>query len=242
MAKLDKAFEAIDKVKANAEQNLTNAKELFEKELSKVYNDCKEWSITTFDKAKVYIQRGRSPKYAEHSVLPVINQKCIRWDNLQKEHLKYVDASQFDKWETIRYVNKGDILWNSTGTGTIGRAYLVNGTECEQAVVDSHVTIVRLNQEIINPKFAFYYIMSPIIQSKIDSLYTGSTNQVELSTSTIKDLNIQYPTLLEQQKIVEKLDALQEQTKQLEAIYTQKIKECDELKQSILQKAFRGEL
>lgn len=46
----------------------------------------------------------------------------------------------------------------------------------------------------------------------------------------------------EQQKIVEKLDALQEQTKQLEAIYTKKIKDLDELKQSILQKAFRGEL
>ena len=43
-------------------------------------------------------------------------------------------------------------------------------------------------------------------------------------------------------EIVEKLDALQEQTKQLEQIYTKKIKECDELKQSILQKAFRGEL
>ena len=59
---------------------------------------------------------------------------------------------------------------------------------------------------------------------------------------SFQNLRIKYPTLLEQQKIVEQLDKLHEQTQQLEVIYTKKIKECDELKQSILQKAFRGEL
>ena len=64
----------------------------------------------------------------------------------------------------------------------------------------------------------------------------------EVSKGIISAVNIQYPLLPEQHKIVEQLDKLQEQTKQFEAIYTQKIKDLDELKQSILQKAFRGEL
>ena len=63
-----------------------------------------------------------------------------------------------------------------------------------------------------------------------------------LRVGMITDFMLSMPTIEKKKKIVEKLDALQEQTKQLEAIYTQKIKECDELKQSILQKAFRGEL
>lgn len=58
----------------------------------------------------------------------------------------------------------------------------------------------------------------------------------------IKNLTIPYVEISEQQKIVTQLDELQEQTKKLEQIYEQKIKDLDELKQSILQKTFNGEL
>jgi len=70
----------------------------------------------------------------------------------------------------------------------------------------------------------------------------GAVGHKRVSKEFIENYKFRYPSLPEQQKIVDKLDKLQEQTKKLEAIYTQKIKECDELKQSILQKAFRGEL
>ncbi|MDH4154508.1 MAG: hypothetical protein OEV01_12050 [Nitrospira sp.] len=49
------------------------------------------WKGATLADVTEYIQRGKGPKYIERSDLPVINQKCIRWFGIQKEHLKYVD-------------------------------------------------------------------------------------------------------------------------------------------------------
>ena len=64
-----------------------------------------------------------------------------------------------------------------------------------------------------------------------------------LHLNEIREVKIAFPTsLIDQQKIVKKLNALQAQTKKLESIYTQKLKELDELKKSILQKAFNREL
>ena len=66
--------------------------------------------------------------------------------------------------------------------------------------------------------------------------------RANVSLMNVADLYVPFPDSEEQQKIVAQLNELQEQTKKLEQIYEQKIKDLDELKQSILQKAFSGEL
>ena len=99
------------------------------------------WAWSTIGELSPYIQRGKSPKYADRSELPVVNQKCIRWTRLETQHLKFIHPEQFDAWDAARRIQPGDVLWNSTGTGTVGRAYLVQERDCTPAkVVDSHVT------------------------------------------------------------------------------------------------------
>ena len=83
------------------------------------------WAWSTIGELSPYIQRGKSPKYADHSELPVVNQKCIRWTHLETQHLKFIHPEQFNAWDAARRIQPGDVLWNSTGTGTVGRAYLV---------------------------------------------------------------------------------------------------------------------
>ncbi|MGU5559667.1 hypothetical protein ACV1C9_21515 [Aeromonas caviae] len=101
----------------------------------------KGWVETNFEDVSDYIQRGKGPKYAEFSEYPVVNQKAVRWFGIQEEHLKYVHPEQWDKWDEQRYIREGDILWNSTGTGTIGRACHIDQTQLSKAkVVDSHIT------------------------------------------------------------------------------------------------------
>ena len=78
------------------------------------------WCVSTIGEISLYLQRGKSPKYAERSNLPVVNQKCVRWSGIDKTHLKYIHPEQFSQWASERYLVNGDILWNSTGTGTIG--------------------------------------------------------------------------------------------------------------------------
>ncbi|MEG4343380.1 restriction endonuclease subunit S [Microcoleus sp. A003_D6] len=167
------------------------------------------WVTATLADVTEYISRGKSPKYTHHSILPVVNQRAIRWFGIQQEHLKYVDPAQFDLWTPERFIRIGDVLWNSTGTGTIGRACLVTQHDVEPPkVVDSHVTIVRPNQAVIEPRFLFSWIQSPEIQENISSLATGTTNQIELSRLAIASIQIPIAPLNEQKRIADKLNAL----------------------------------
>ena len=72
------------------------------------------WGWSTIGELADYIQRGKSPKYADHSDLPVVNQKCIRWNRLEQQHLKFIHPDQIAAWDSARYIRPGDVLWNST--------------------------------------------------------------------------------------------------------------------------------
>jgi len=166
------------------------------------------WAWSTIGEIAQHIQRGKSPKYADHSALPVINQKSIRWDELQLQYLKYVHPDQFEKWDESRHIRAGDVLWNSTGTGTVGRAYLVRDEDCTSPkVVDSHVTIVR-PASAIEPRYLFNWIKSPAVQDKIEEMCDGTTNQIELSRAAIAATEIPIPPRAEQTRIADQLDFL----------------------------------
>jgi len=167
------------------------------------------WAIAKISDITAYLSRGKQPKYISYSNLPVINQRAIRWFGIQNEYLKYVDPIQFDQWEPERFIQDGDILWNSTGTGTLGRACLVKSQDLEPPkVVDSHVTIVRPNQAAVDPRFLFSWVQSSEVQENIASLATGATNQIELSRAAIASMRIPIAPLKEQKEIADKLDSL----------------------------------
>ncbi len=201
-----------------------------------------EWDTVLFNDICTYIQRGKSPRYIDYSTLPVINQKCIRWNELQTQYLKYIDPAQFDTWTRERHVKPMDILWNSTGTGTIGRAYLYRGTEIKDAVVDSHVTIVRPDIKKVNPTFLFFYIQSPFVQDKIEKMQSGSTNQVELARKEIQNVVIALPSLSEQKAIVKKIETAFALADKAQVAITDALEQAKQLKQSILKRAFEGNL
>jgi type I restriction enzyme S subunit len=202
----------------------------------------KGWVETKISDVTEYVQRGKGPKYTEIKSFPVVNQKAIRWFGIQEEHLKYVREDMWDKYTEERFIRPGDILWNSTGTGTIGRACLLDEKEAAKAkVVDSHVTIVRSNK-IIDPRYLFNWIKSPRIQLDIESLSTGTTNQVELSKAKVLDTTIPLAPLNEQIRIADKLDSM---LAKVDAAQTRLDKIPNILKrfrQSVLAAATSGEL
>lgn len=210
----------------------------------------KSWVLAEFRDISQYIQRGKSPKYAEVSDYPVINQKCIRWNGIDHSFLKYLDPYETGKWASERFLQVGDILWNSTGTGTIGRASIYQGN-LKNAVVDSHVTIVRTTNNYVIPEYVFYFIMSPYVQKNIEKMQSGSTNQVELGRTDIEQTIIPIAPLSEQKRIVEKIEQLfSELDNGLEKLQKAlgPIKSCHflenihALRQSVLKKAFSGSL
>ena len=165
------------------------------------------WEWVKLGEIGNYIQRGRSPKYdkVNHNH-PIISQKCIQWSGITLQDAKFITQEFFEKLENYRFVQKNDILWNSTGTGTVGRANVVREA-FEKVPVDSHVTLIRVNRNV-DPQFIYYYLISPIIQNNLDEYLTGTTTQKELGLNSILNVVLPIPPINEQKRIVAKLDQL----------------------------------
>ncbi|SUA48737.1 restriction modification system DNA specificity domain [Neisseria zoodegmatis] len=164
-----------------------------------------------------YAQRGKSPKYSDIQEYPVISQKCVQWSGFDISPAKFIDPESISSYSDERILKDDDLLWNSTGTGTVGRVvkYRKDYNPYSLAVADSHVTILRIFSSV-NADYVEAFIKSPTIQANIEDICTGSTKQKELSLGTIVNLPIPLPPLPEQARIVAKLDALLAQIESLE--------------------------
>lgn len=170
----------------------------------------KNWKWTRMESIACYIQRGKGPIYAASGQTLVVSQKCIQWSGFDLTPARRISDESLRQYGEERFLIKGDILWNSTGTGTAGRVAIYPGSQ-EPVVADSHVTIIRLANFI--PQYVWCYLASPIIQARMapnqeSSMVSGTTNQVELSTSKVVELPVPCPPIEEQKRIVSKVDEL----------------------------------
>jgi type I restriction enzyme S subunit len=165
------------------------------------------WCMATIGDLAEYVNRGRAPSYVDESAMPVINQRCIRWHGIEFDYVKYTDDSKAKNLAEEQFLKSGDVLWNSTGTGTIGRATVFRPTaRFSRWVVDTHVTIVRSTHYV--PELLYYWIASAEIQNQIGEMQLGSTNQVELSRERVLNTLVPVPPRSEQERIVAKIDEL----------------------------------
>ncbi len=171
----------------------------------------KHWQWERLEQLSLYIQRGKGPKYVDCSTTHVVSQKCVQWSGFNIKPARFIADDSRKAYSKERFLKAGDLLWNSTGTGTAGRVAIYDQPEEIQAVADSHVTVIRLAKFL--PRYIWCVIASSWIQSRIEpthtnSLVSGTTQQVELSTSAVRDLPIPCPPLEEQIRIVAKVDEL----------------------------------
>ena len=178
-----------------------------------------------------FISRGIAPKYVPSSSIAALNQKAIRWGYIERNFLKYHDPTK-----TVRedvFIRKGDIVINSTGDITIGRAYYFK-KQWHNLFADSHVTIIRFNRSILLPEFCIYLFPTPEYQSKIYGLVTGATGQLELSKNNLRKLEVVVPPLPIQRKIASILSAYDD----LVENNTRRIKILEEMAKTIYDEWF----
>jgi type I restriction enzyme, S subunit len=150
-----------------------------------------------------YIARGDAPVYSDELGVPIINQSCIWPKKLDLSKVKYHDFHQIEK--IASWIHKGDILINSTGTGTLGRVSIVELEPVNPTFADAHVTIVRDTKSRFFPKFLFYHLA--ILQNVLTIICSeGATNQIELSRFKLGNLEFGLPTLGRQALIANYLD------------------------------------
>ena len=163
------------------------------------------WCWTRLGNIVTYMQRGKSPKYATGTGLSVISQKCVRWNGLDLSVAKEIEAASLKNYEAYRFLRDEDLLWNSTGTGTIGRVVRVVRPPAK-LVCDSHVTLVRCPHVV--QEYIRTWLRSDHVYGVIEDRAAGSTKQVELTTGLAQNWLVPLPPLPEQYRIVAKVDEL----------------------------------
>jgi len=164
-----------------------------------------DWQTKKLGDVCTLIKRGISPSYAEEGGICVLNQKCIRDHSINYAHSRRHNLDS-KKVPAERYIQIGDVLVNSTGTGTLGRVAQVREQPQEATTVDSHVTIVRPDRSIFYREFFGYMLV--IIEDALKEAGEGCGGQTELSRSALAEqFSVSYPaSLTKQQRIVDILD------------------------------------
>ena len=195
-----------------------------------------------------YIQRGKSPKYSQIKKYPVVAQKCNQWSGFSIEKAQFIEPNSLSSYGPERLLQDNDLMWNSTGLGTLGRMaiYKTAANPYELAVADSHVTVIRPLKQFVLPEYLYYYFANPSVQSVIEDQADGTTKQKELATATIKAYLTPIPPLDEQRRILTKLSEVLPVVKSYGAVYDETVamQEAfpERLKKSILQEAVQGKL
>ena len=168
------------------------------------------WEWVRLENITTYISRGKSPVYSEIQKYPIVAQKCNQWSGFSLEKAKFADPKTVEKYTEERLLRDGDLLWNSTGLGTLGRMaiYDSNVNQYGWAAADSHVTVIRTLPEFSNYQYLYYYFASNEVQSVIEDKSDGSTKQKELSQETVRKYLVPLPPLAEQKRIVERIEQL----------------------------------
>ncbi|MBN8656108.1 MAG: restriction endonuclease subunit S [Anaerolineae bacterium] len=221
---LDETFAGLAQVHANAERNLVNAREVFEAAVEEIFSSLQDGlqELTIGEVCAEIFAGGDAPKdnYSEKRTekynIPI-------FANAVKDNGLY-------GFTDIARVTEPSITISARGSGT-GHTEIRN---------ESYLPIVRLivlipKLSIITLEFLKYSI------GNLEILRSGSAIP-QLTVPMIKEYKIPVPPLEEQRAIVQRLDALAAETSRLEAVYQSKLEAVEELRKSVLGKAFEGEL
>ena len=158
----------------------------------------------------ISIARGIAPNYADHDPLAplVLNQRCVRDGRISLAPARRMVDRQV---AITKKASSGDILVNSTGTGTLGR---IGRWHMGNIFVDGHVSVVRPNSEVVLPTVLAYALFSR--ETDIEDLATGSTGQMELSPTNLGSLKVSLPSVDFSSELEDELITIESKSVQLE--------------------------
>ena len=240
VAILDEAFTGIAQAVAHTEKNLANSRELFESYLNAAFrkqNGC--WQIVSLSDLATDITDGdHQPPPKTQSGIPFITISNIGKSSHKIDFSNTFKVSQeyYGNLKDNRKPRIGDLLYTVTGSYGIPIVIDHNIAFCFQR----HIGLIRPNSEI-NPKMLYYLLLSRDLRKQADDCATG-TAQKTVSLRALRQFAVPRIEWNERQSIVRRLDAMVNEVRRLESLYQKKLTALAELKQSILQKAFAGQL
>lgn len=238
VAILNEAFAGIATAKANAERSLRHAREILSEALIQVFSTkTADWAASTIGGCTTFIDyRGRTPNKIDAG-LRLITAKNVKMGYVQREPEEFVAPDSYDAWMTRGIPVKGDVLF--TTEAPCGNVAQLDTDE--KVVFAQRIIIMQPDARKLDSTFLKYALLSPVLQKRIQANATGAT-AIGIKASLLRAIEISFPQVKDQVEIVEELDALQAEAHHLESLYIRKLAALDELRQSLLQQAFSGQL
>jgi type I restriction enzyme S subunit len=241
VAILDEAFEGIATAKANAKQNLKNARALFDSYLNSVFSQRGEgWVKSTFGHVCGFV-RGPFGGSLKKSIFvvdgyAVYEQQHAIYD--QFDDVRYfIDEKKFKEMKRFE-LHPNDLIMSCSGT--MGRVAIVP-EGIRQGIINQ--ALLKLTPTAkVSGAFLKSWMESQVFQDALKEYAGGAAIQNVASVKILKEIKVFLPSIKEQERIIEELEALHEETQRLESIYQKKITALAALKKSILHQAFMGEL
>ena len=235
---LDEAFEGLDRARENAEANLKSARELFEGQRKHMLSsDAEDWKLLTIDQICI-VERGSSPRPIQKYV--TTSSDGVNWIKIgdTKAGSKYVKSTKEKITqlgaEKSRKVAAGDFIL--TNSMTYGRPYIM----ATDGYIHDGWFALRL-KDGVDSNYLFHALSSEVVQEQFRNLAAGAVVK-NISGDLVKKTIIPIPPLEVQMTLAKAMDDASDEKEKLEASYTAKLQDISDLRQSLLQKAFAGEL
>ena len=245
VAILDQAFADIEKARTNAVQNLKNARELFDSYLQQVFSQHDEgWETSKLKDITLKIGSGATPRGGKDAYkvegTPLIRSMNVHDRSFIEKNLAFIDDQQAAKLNNV-IVEKGDVLLNITGA-SVARCCVAH-EDFLPARVNQHVSIIRVDKAVVSPEFLNFMLTSKFYKDQLLGIGEAGSTRQAITKAQIENFTVGYPRQINDQiNLLEGLFSLEEKTLKVQRVYEAKLKSLDELKKSILQKAFSGEL
>ena len=216
-------------------------KEIYQKYESKseLFEIPSNWKWINLNNVCQIIFSAPSPKYSiNENDNYCLGQKNNQSYGLDLTGMKYCTDEFMKYYKKEYYLQKGDVLLNSLGTGSVGRIGIFD-LENDKYITDGHLLVFRHNNDL-NEKFLFYVMK--YFENIFEQMAIGSTHQAFLKINILKNFEIPFCSLEEQEKIVKKIEELFELIDKKEKNDKEKEKVKALLKEKILDSAIHGEL
>lgn len=241
---LDQEFAKIDALKSNAEKSLQAAKDLFQKSMDVLLSPKDEWIETTLGEICSKIGSGATPsggkRAYQNTGISLIRSLNVHNNEFRYEDLAHISSSQALLLDNVE-IHSGDVLFNITGA-SVARCCLVPD-DVIPARVNQHVSILRLKPGTLLPSLLVFIMISPYQNERLMKTAENGATRQAITKRELEEWVIKFPgTTEEQQVIIAHLNDLDNKRKALQENYQKTLTLCDDLKQSLLRKAFNGEL
>ena len=200
------------------------------------------WKWVKLGQITYLITKGSSPRwqgfnYVDRGILFLRSQN-VGWGRLDLSNIAHLPEA-FNEKEKKSILKEGDVLLNLVGA-SIGRAAIASH-ELEGANMNQAVALIRLVKDGLDNKFLMNYLLSPEAQPTIHGKKVDVA-RANLSLTDVSEFAVPLPPLLEQQAIVAEVESQLSVADEVEKTITAELKRAEQLRQSILKKAFSGKL